>query len=79
MTRKEASKILESVLEVIKEELVQGGELMISGIGKWSVRTKKARRGRHPKTGETITIRGRKVVFFKTSAKLKRELQRTGD
>lgn len=75
MTRKEASMVLESALEIIKEELVQGREVMISGFGKWQVRMKKPRRGRNPKTGETITIRGRKVVTFKTSVKFKKDIQ----
>ncbi|MGV8080956.1 MAG: integration host factor subunit alpha [Syntrophales bacterium] len=75
MSRKEATMALESALEIIKEELTQGREVMISGFGKWQVRTKKPRRGRNPKTGETITIRGRKVISFKISQKLKKDLQ----
>jgi len=79
MTRKEAEGVLVNTLEIIKEELVQGREVMITGFGKWSVRTKKARRGRNPKTGEALTIKGRKVVTFKISPKLRKTFQADGD
>ena len=75
MTRKEADSILESALEIIKEELSKGQEVMISGFGKWYVLTKKLRRGRNPHTGEPLMISGRKVVTFKTSIKLRDVLQ----
>jgi len=57
------------------EELEQGREVMISGFGRWSVLTKRSRRGRNPQTGEAIMITGRKVVTFKVSPKLKKALQ----
>ena len=78
MTRKEAESILESALEIIKEELSKGQEVMISGFGKWTVLTKKPRKGRNPKTGEALTIKGRKVITFKTSLKLRSDLQQEG-
>ncbi|MGV8080357.1 MAG: integration host factor subunit alpha [Syntrophales bacterium] len=79
MTQKEANEAVESTLEIIKEELEQGREVMISGFGKWSVLTKKPRRGRNPQTGEAITITGRKVVTFKVSPKLKQAFHAEGD
>jgi len=66
---------LESTLDILKEELEQGREIMISGFGKWSVRKKEPRRGRNPQTGEVLTIRGRKVITFKVSTKLKKAVQ----
>lgn len=79
MTQKEAEAALESALEIIKKELEQGREVMISGFGKWSVLTKKPRRGRNPQTGEAITITGRKVVSFKVSPKLKQAFHAEDD
>ena len=75
VTRKEAESVLESALEIIKEELSKGQEVMISGFGKWYVLSKKPRRGRNPQTGEGLTISGRKVISFKSSMKLKDEIQ----
>ena len=75
MTLKEAESVLESALEIIKEELSKGQEVMISGFGKWYVLSKKPRRGRNPQTGDVLTISGRKVISFKSSLKLKKEIQ----
>jgi integration host factor subunit alpha len=47
---------------------------MVSGFGRWTVNSKKARRGRNPQTGEAMTIKARKVVTFKPSAVLRDEL-----
>ena len=43
---------------------------MISGFGKWTVRSKRERKGRNPQTGEEMTIAARKVVTFKSSPTL---------
>lgn len=75
MTQKEAERVLVSTLEVIKEQLEQGREVMISGFGIWSVRIKKPRRGRNPQTGEVLMIAGRKVITFKSSQILKKTVQ----
>jgi integration host factor subunit alpha len=56
------------------EEFSNGSEIMISGIGKWTVRKKNARKGRNPQTGESVTIAARKVVTFKPSPNLRDEL-----
>ena len=48
--------IVESVLEIIKQTLVNGEEVKISGFGKFYIIEKKARNGRNPHTGEHIII-----------------------
>lgn len=47
---------------------------MIAGFGKFTVRNKKARLGRNPRTGGPIPISPRRMVTFKTSLEFKREL-----
>jgi integration host factor subunit alpha len=74
ITRQEATTILESVLETIKETLADGEDVKISGFGKWSVRDKNARPGRNPKTGKSIKITARRVVNFTVSGVLKGEM-----
>jgi integration host factor subunit alpha len=44
---------------------------MISGFGKWTVKSKKKRRGRNPQTGEDLTIDARRVITFKSSTVLR--------
>ena len=70
----ECAQLVESVFEIIKSELEKGNDVLISGFGKWSVNSKKARRGRNPQTGKALTIKARKVVTFKASPVLRDEL-----
>lgn len=73
--RAEALKLVESTMNLIKNELASGKKVKISGFGNWMVREKRARRGRNPKTGEAMTIDARRVVTFKCSNKLRDECQ----
>jgi integration host factor subunit alpha len=65
--KQECVRIVESVFEIIKDDLENGNDVMISGFGKWTVKAKKERRGRNPQTGEALTIDARRVVTFKPS------------
>jgi integration host factor subunit alpha len=65
--KKECAGIVESLFDIIKDDLDKGNDVMISGFGKWTVKAKKARKGRNPKTGKAMTIDARKVVTFKSS------------
>jgi integration host factor subunit alpha len=69
--KKECVSIVESIFEIIKEDLDQGNDVMISGFGKWTVKVKKKRKGRNPQTGESLMIDARKVVTFKPSQVLR--------
>jgi integration host factor subunit alpha len=70
--RGEASELVEKVLDLIKESLISGDDVMISGFGKWKVNSKHSRRGRNPQTGEEIILDGRKVVTWRYSPVLKK-------
>jgi integration host factor subunit alpha len=74
--KKECENIVESILGVIKDELAEGNDVMISGLGKWSVKEKRARKGRNPQTGEEITIGARKIATFKGSSVLKAKINK---
>jgi integration host factor subunit alpha len=67
----EAEEIFEKLLEIMKAELVAGEDAMISAFGKWSVKSKHARKGRNPKTGGQIVLDARRVVTWKYSPRLK--------
>jgi integration host factor subunit alpha len=72
--KKDCVRIVESLFDIIKDDLDKWNPVMISGFGKWTVKAKKARKGRNPKTGKEMTIDARKVVTFKPSAVLRDEL-----
>jgi integration host factor subunit alpha len=67
--------VVKSTFEIIKSELESGNKVSISGFGKWTVRKKRPRKGRNPKTGEEIMIPGHRVVTFKCSPILKKAMQ----
>lgn len=73
-SKRETSVIVDKTLEFMKTALTDGNAVMISGFGKFSVREKKAQKGRNPKTGETLTLPPRKVVTFKVSRRLKERI-----
>jgi len=74
LSKRDASRIVESVFVIMKEQLSKGDTVKISGFGNFVVRDKKARKGRNPQTGSEMEIRARKVLTFKSSQILKKTL-----
>ncbi|MBF0181821.1 MAG: integration host factor subunit alpha [Magnetococcales bacterium] len=62
-----STTLVEQVFETIVRELEKGETVKLSGFGVFSVRSKRSRPGRNPKTGEPIEITARKVVTFRAS------------
>jgi integration host factor subunit alpha len=71
LTKKESAELMGAVFSIMKSTLESGENLKISGFGSFIVKQKKDRRGRNPKTGETITIEARRVLTFKPSGILR--------
>lgn len=71
LSRTVAYGVMEDFLEIIKETIAGGEDIMISGFGKFCVNEKKARKGRNPATDEEMTLPARRVVTFKCSGKLR--------
>ena len=67
----DSSMIIEEIFEFILNELEKGGDVKISSFGTFSVRHKKSRIGRNPKTGVEVPITERNVVTFSSSNVLK--------
>ena len=67
----ESSKIIKEIIEEILFNLEQDTDVKISSFGTFSVRHKKSRIGRNPKTGVEVPITARKVVTFNPSNILK--------
>jgi integration host factor subunit alpha len=70
-TPKGSSEIVETLLEIIKNTLESGEDVLISGFGKFCVKEKKERKGRNPATGDAMMLAPRKIVTFKCSGKLR--------
>lgn len=66
---------LDSLCEVAAAELLGGGEVPLPGIGKLKVKTTAARKGRNPRTGESLDIPAGKKVLFVACKELKEALK----
>jgi integration host factor subunit alpha len=70
-SNKESLEMLDSLLEIMKQTLESGEDVLISGFGKFSVKEKMERKGRNPQNGQPMMIAPRKVLTFKCSGKLR--------
>jgi DNA-binding protein HU-beta len=59
-----AGKSLDSFIEGVTKSLKKGNKVSLVGFGTFAVSKRKARKGRNPRTGETITIKASKVPKF---------------
>ena len=75
LNKRESKEFVEAFFSEINNTLENGEEVKISGFGNFSLRDKKARVGRNPKTGEEKMISARRVVTFKTGHKLKARVE----
>ena len=73
-SKKDSARIVESVFDIIKDNLTTGEKVKISGFGNFVVKEKKSRRGRNPQTGAEIAISARRVLTFKSSQVLRKAL-----
>lgn len=66
-----AGKTLDAVVQIITQALAEGQEVTLVGFGTFGVKTRPARTGRNPKTGEALQIKASKVPGFRAGKSLK--------
>ncbi|KUK67509.1 MAG: DNA-binding protein HU [candidate division WS6 bacterium 36_33] len=71
LTKKQAGEALDAILDAITEALERGDHVLLTGFGKFEVRTRAARTGINPKTLEKIKLPETKVPAFKPGKGLK--------
>ena len=69
-----AEQIVDTVFEEITKALVSGARVELRGFGAFSVKKRKARMGRNPRTGETVKVDDKRVPFFKIGKKMHERL-----
>lgn len=74
LDRKEAKKLVESLLMIVKDSLSAGEDVLISGFGQFRIKHKKARVGRNPITKVEYEISERTVVTFYSSKVFRQEM-----
>jgi len=77
MKRSDAERALNALTDVVKETLQRGGDVSITGFGKFSVAERGARQGVNPQTGERIQIAASKAPKFSAGADFKKALKGT--
>lgn len=71
MPKAQVRKVVDALVEGVTQTLVRGEKVQVSGLGTFEVRTRKAREGRNPQSGEKITIPAINAVGFKPAKPLK--------
>jgi nucleoid DNA-binding protein len=71
MPRAEAKRLVETYLDVVKAHVLKGVKVKIGDIGMISIRARKARMGRNPRTGEPVKIKASKKLAFRQSATMR--------
>jgi integration host factor subunit alpha len=74
ITKNGAFEVVETVLDLIKKNLAEGEDVLISGFGKFCVKDKKQRKGRNPQSGDEMILSQRRVVTFQCSGKLRSKI-----
>ena len=70
----DVERALDTFFNEIAERLAQGGRVELRGFGAFSTRARHARKGRNPRTGETVEVPGKRVPYFKPRKEMRARL-----
>ncbi|MBW7457604.1 HU family DNA-binding protein [Paenibacillus sepulcri] len=71
LSKKDASKAVDAVFDAISDSLQGGDKVQLVGFGNFEVKSREARKGRNPQTGQEIDIPASKIPSFKAGKSLK--------
>jgi integration host factor subunit beta len=71
LTKKECEVIVDTVFQNMRAALHRGEKIEIRGFGSFTVRVRRAKEGRNPKTGEKVSIPEKRIPFFKVGKELR--------
>lgn len=71
---RDVEKIVDTVFDEISKALAKGDRVELRGFGAFSVKSREARVGRNPRTGETVHVDAKRLPFFKTGKGLRERL-----
>jgi len=74
LTQRDIERVVTVILERVIHALEAGGRVELRGFGAFSVRSRPARAGRNPRTGEAVEVRAKHVPFFKSGKELRARL-----
>ena len=71
LSQSQCNRVVDLMLETVKDRLRQGEKVLLSGFGCFRVQDREPRRGVNPQTGESILVDGRRAIVFRPSRRLK--------
>jgi integration host factor subunit beta len=71
LTKKECEVIVDTVFQNMRDALHRGEKIEIRGFGSFTVRLRRSKEGRNPKTGEKVSIPEKRIPFFKVGKELR--------
>ena len=74
--QRDVENIVNAILNEITSALARGDRVELRGFGAFSVKSRPARTGRNPRTGEHVTVEEKHVPFFKTGKEMRERLNR---
>lgn len=79
VSKQQAENVLNALTDIIKDSLLNGDDLTLTGLGTFTIRHRAERQGRNPRTGEALTIAACQTPAFKASKELKELLKNKDD
>jgi integration host factor subunit beta len=70
----EIERVVDVFFDEISERLAKGGRVELRGFGAFSTRERDARQGRNPRTGESVSVPGKRVPYFKPGKEMRARL-----
>ncbi len=70
LPKKDIEKVLDQFVKISQDALKEGKKVSVTGLGSFSVKERKGRLARNPKTGEKVEVPPKKVVKFKPGKEL---------
>jgi integration host factor subunit beta len=74
LTQRDVERVVSAILDRMIQALERGGRVELRGFGAFSVRSRPARAGRNPRTGDPVDVRAKHVPFFKSGKELRARL-----
>ena len=74
LTRKDADAAVDAVFDSIASSLESGRRIELRGFGSFGLKERRERAGRNPKTGESVAVEAKRVLFFKTGLALRKRV-----
>lgn len=70
----EVEQVVDIFFDEISKRLAEGGRVELRGFGAFSTRERAPRSGRNPRTGETVSVPGKRVPYFKPGKEMRERL-----